>query len=102
MSIGFLLRSSRESVVWRGPKKDAMVRQFLGEVCWGELDWLVVDTPPGELRFFSFNPFGPAPPKFGFVRRRDERRTLERVPQIERRREKKQAERGKCAREPWG
>ncbi|BGO95170.1 hypothetical protein NBRC10512_004159 [Rhodotorula toruloides] len=47
ISIGFLLRSSRESVVWRGPKKDAMVRQFLGEVVWGELDWLVVDTPPG-------------------------------------------------------
>ncbi|BGP27315.1 cytosolic Fe-S cluster assembly factor cfd1 [Rhodotorula toruloides] len=47
MSIGFLLRSSRDSVVWRGPKKDAMVRQFLGEVAWGELDWLLVDTPPG-------------------------------------------------------
>ncbi|GAA5993604.1 hypothetical protein JCM10908_000138 [Rhodotorula pacifica] len=47
MSIGFLLSSSRESVVWRGPKKNAMVKQFLAEVRWGELDWLIVDTPPG-------------------------------------------------------
>ncbi|GAA5887243.1 hypothetical protein JCM5296_004574 [Sporobolomyces johnsonii] len=47
MSIGFLLKSSRESVVWRGPKKNAMIKQFLGEVRWGELDYLIVDTPPG-------------------------------------------------------
>ncbi|GAA5973074.1 hypothetical protein JCM11641_000400 [Rhodosporidiobolus odoratus] len=47
MSIGFLLTDSRESVVWRGPKKNAMIKQFLGEVRWGELDYLIVDTPPG-------------------------------------------------------
>ncbi|GAA5826841.1 hypothetical protein JCM11251_002914 [Rhodosporidiobolus azoricus] len=47
MSIGFLLSNSRESVVWRGPKKNAMIKQFLGEVRWGELDYLIVDTPPG-------------------------------------------------------
>lgn len=47
MSIGFLLKNSRESVVWRGPKKNAMIKQFLGEVRWGELDYLIVDTPPG-------------------------------------------------------
>lgn len=47
MSIGFLLKSSRESVVWRGPKKNAMIKQFLAEVRWGELDYLIVDTPPG-------------------------------------------------------
>ncbi|GAA5950157.1 hypothetical protein JCM10213_001876 [Rhodosporidiobolus nylandii] len=47
MSIGFLLANSRESVVWRGPKKNAMIKQFLGEVSWGELDYLIVDTPPG-------------------------------------------------------
>lgn len=47
MSIGFLLGNSRESVVWRGPKKNAMIRQFLGEVRWGELDYLIIDTPPG-------------------------------------------------------
>jgi len=48
MSIGFLLKSSSDSVVWRGPKKTAMIRQFLGDVRWGELDWLIVDTPPGQ------------------------------------------------------
>lgn len=48
MSIGFLLKSSRDSVVWRGPKKNAMIKQFLGEVRWGQLDYLIVDTPPGK------------------------------------------------------
>ncbi|GAA5840121.1 hypothetical protein JCM5353_008516 [Sporobolomyces roseus] len=47
MSIGFLLKDSSESVVWRGPKKNAMIKQFLGQVRWGELDYLIVDTPPG-------------------------------------------------------
>ncbi|OCF43166.1 cytosolic Fe-S cluster assembly factor CFD1 [Kwoniella heveanensis CBS 569] len=47
MSIGFLLKDRGDSVVWRGPKKDGMIRQFLSEVRWGELDYLVVDTPPG-------------------------------------------------------
>lgn len=48
MSIGFLLRDSRQAVVWRGPKKSAMIRQFLADVRWGELDWLIIDTPPGN------------------------------------------------------
>ena len=48
MSVGFLVRSKSESVVWRGPKKNGMIRQFLGEVRWGEVDYLVVDTPPGK------------------------------------------------------
>ncbi|MBW0482041.1 hypothetical protein O181_021756 [Austropuccinia psidii MF-1] len=47
MSIGFLLKDPKDSVVWRGPKKNAMIRQFLTDVRWGELDWLIVDTPPG-------------------------------------------------------
>lgn len=47
MSIGFLLKNSHDSVVWRGPKKTAMVRQFLSEVHWGKLDYLIIDTPPG-------------------------------------------------------
>jgi Mrp family chromosome partitioning ATPase len=47
MSIGFLLKDRGDSIVWRGPKKDGMIRQFLSEVRWGELDYLVVDTPPG-------------------------------------------------------
>merc|ERR1719391_713158 len=47
MSIGFLLGNQDDPVVWRGPKKTAMIRQFLTDVSWGELDLLVVDTPPG-------------------------------------------------------
>ncbi|KAL9935010.1 hypothetical protein V8E36_006086 [Tilletia maclaganii] len=47
MSVGFLLRSKNDSVVWRGPKKNAMIRQFLGDVRWGKLDYLIIDTPPG-------------------------------------------------------
>lgn len=52
MSIGFLLKNSSESVVWRGPKKNAMIKQFLTEVRWGELDYLIIDTPPGTLSSF--------------------------------------------------
>ncbi|KZO96067.1 P-loop containing nucleoside triphosphate hydrolase protein [Calocera viscosa TUFC12733] len=47
MSTGLLLKRREESVVWRGPKKNAMIRQFLSEVRWGDVDWLVIDTPPG-------------------------------------------------------
>ncbi|KAJ2615863.1 cytosolic Fe-S cluster assembly factor cfd1 [Coemansia sp. RSA 1365] len=47
MSIGFLLPSKDSSVVWRGPKKNAMIKQFLADVYWGELDYLLIDTPPG-------------------------------------------------------
>jgi len=47
MSLGFLLRDRGDAVVWRGPKKTAMVRQFLSEVLWGEVDYLLIDTPPG-------------------------------------------------------
>jgi Mrp family chromosome partitioning ATPase len=48
MSVGFLLKKKSDSVIWRGPKKNAMIRQFLSDVRWGELDYLVIDTPPGE------------------------------------------------------
>ena len=47
MSVGFLLRSRGDSVIWRGPKKQGMIRQFLGDVRWGDLDYLIIDTPPG-------------------------------------------------------
>lgn len=47
MSIAYLLPSENDAVVWRGPRKDAMIRQFLSDVNWGELDYLIVDTPPG-------------------------------------------------------
>jgi len=47
MSMGFLLPDSDSPVIWRGPVKIGAIRQFLGEVHWGELDYLVVDLPPG-------------------------------------------------------
>lgn len=47
MSIGFLLGSPDDAVIWRGPKKNGMIRQFLSEVDWGQLDYLIIDTPPG-------------------------------------------------------
>eukprot|EP00127_Corallochytrium_limacisporum_P001762 Clim_evm16s78 gene=Clim_evmTU16s78 len=47
MSIGFLTGGGDEAIVWRGPKKTAMVKQFLTEVYWGDLDYLIIDTPPG-------------------------------------------------------
>ncbi|KAJ8284191.1 hypothetical protein COCON_G00030410 [Conger conger] len=47
MSIGFLLENPDDAVVWRGPKKNALIGQFVSDVAWGELDYLLVDTPPG-------------------------------------------------------
>lgn len=47
MSIGFLLPSQDDAIIWRGPKKNGMIRQFLSEVDWGQLDYLILDTPPG-------------------------------------------------------
>lgn len=47
MSIGFLLGSRDDAVVWRGPKKNAMIKQFLTDVVWGTRDYLIIDTPPG-------------------------------------------------------
>jgi Mrp family chromosome partitioning ATPase len=47
MSIGFLLEDPDEAVIWRGPKKNGMIKQFLRDVDWGPVDYLVIDTPPG-------------------------------------------------------
>ena len=47
MSIGFLLRQSNDAVIWRGPMKYQMIKQFLKDVQWGILDFLIVDSPPG-------------------------------------------------------
>ena len=47
MSIGFLLSRRDDPVIWRGPLKMGAIKQFLGEVNWGELDYLIVDLPPG-------------------------------------------------------
>ncbi len=47
MSLGFLLPDDKEAVIWRGPLKMGAIKQFLEDVDWGELDYLVVDCPPG-------------------------------------------------------
>ncbi len=47
MSIGFLLSDEADAVIWRGPAKAGAIKQFIGEVEWGELDYLVIDCPPG-------------------------------------------------------
>ncbi|TPX36772.1 hypothetical protein SeMB42_g07058 [Synchytrium endobioticum] len=47
MSIGFMLGDPNDAVIWRGPKKNGLIKQFLKDVDWGDLDYLVVDTPPG-------------------------------------------------------
>ena len=47
MSVGFLLNHEDDAVVWRGAHKSGMIKQFLRDVEWGDLDYLVIDTPPG-------------------------------------------------------
>jgi len=47
MSVGFMLPSSHDAIMWRGPKKNGLIAQFLKDVDWGSLDYLVIDTPPG-------------------------------------------------------
>ncbi len=47
MSMAFLLPDSDTPVAWRGPMKHTLFQQFLSDVDWGELDYLVVDLPPG-------------------------------------------------------
>jgi ATP-binding protein involved in chromosome partitioning len=47
MSIGLLLQSDKDAVIWRGPMKMGVIRQFLKDVEWGELDYLIIDSPPG-------------------------------------------------------
>lgn len=47
MSLGFLLPNKDDPVIWRGPKKTAMVNNLINNVVWGDLDYLIIDTPPG-------------------------------------------------------
>ena len=47
VSISFLLKTPDQPVIWRGPLKMAAIKQFLGDVNWGLLDYLIVDSPPG-------------------------------------------------------
>lgn len=47
LSLALLLPSRSTAVIWRGPKKTAMIRQLLSSIHWGKLDYLLIDTPPG-------------------------------------------------------
>ncbi|HJJ48654.1 MAG TPA: Mrp/NBP35 family ATP-binding protein [Methanocorpusculum sp.] len=47
VSMSLLLNETDSPVVWRGPMKAAAIQQFLGDVDWGDLDYLVCDLPPG-------------------------------------------------------
>lgn len=47
MSIGFLIESDKDAIIWRGPMLQGALNQFLADVAWGELDYLVLDLPPG-------------------------------------------------------
>lgn len=47
MSMGFLLQGTEQAVIWRGPLKYSMIKDFISRVQWGNLDYLVVDCPPG-------------------------------------------------------
>jgi ATP-binding protein involved in chromosome partitioning len=47
VSMAFLLPEENQAVIWRGPLKMKIIQQFLSDVKWGKLDYLVVDAPPG-------------------------------------------------------
>lgn len=47
VSMAFLLRDRDTPVIWRGPVKMGVIEQFLGDVIWGDLDYLCIDLPPG-------------------------------------------------------
>lgn len=47
MSVNLLLEDEEEPVIWRGPVISSVVKQFWSEVYWGELDYLLIDMPPG-------------------------------------------------------
>lgn len=47
MSISFLMDNEEQPVIWRGPLLSKAIQQFFGQVLWGQLDYLVIDMPPG-------------------------------------------------------
>jgi Mrp family chromosome partitioning ATPase len=47
MSVAFMLPARDDAVIWRGVRKTGLIKQFLRDVDWGELDYLIVDAPPG-------------------------------------------------------
>jgi Mrp family chromosome partitioning ATPase len=47
VSMGFILDDQDTALIWRGPRKGGAIRQLLGDVAWGPLDFLIIDAPPG-------------------------------------------------------
>lgn len=47
ISIEALISDKDEAIIWRGPMKYSAIKQFIGDVDWGELDFLIIDSPPG-------------------------------------------------------
>jgi len=47
ISMGFFLNDPDDAVIWRGPLKMGVIKQFLKDVAWGDLDFLIIDSPPG-------------------------------------------------------
>lgn len=47
MSTDFLLKDKKTAILWRGPKKNNAIKQFIGEVAWNDLDFMIIDSPPG-------------------------------------------------------
>mmetsp|Transcript_28404 Transcript_28404/g.44010 ORF Transcript_28404/g.44010 Transcript_28404/m.44010 type:complete len:311 (-) Transcript_28404:95-1027(-) len=47
VSVGFMVSNPDDAIIWRGPKKNGLIKQFLRDVDWGDLDYLIIDTPPG-------------------------------------------------------
>lgn len=47
VSMQSLMKDADQAVIWRGPAKSGVIRQFIGDVQWGELDFLIIDAPPG-------------------------------------------------------
>ncbi len=47
VSIQALMQDKDQAIIWRGPAKTGMIKQFVGSVDWGDLDFLIIDAPPG-------------------------------------------------------
>jgi len=47
VSMQSLMQEADQAVIWRGPLKNGVIRQFIADMQWGELDYLIIDSPPG-------------------------------------------------------
>jgi Mrp family chromosome partitioning ATPase len=60
MSVGFMLGSRDDAIIWRGPKKTGLIKQFLTDVYWGELDFLIIDCMTLRLHTHPCHPMSPS------------------------------------------